>query len=409
MAEESIRNSDELVQLCAGVAGAFCVVEPSGRVRLVNPEAEQVLGIGAEDLLGTTLWEVLPQPMTAAVRSAAEAALAGARRRSIDEPIALLDRWFRATVTPASIGLIIHLVDVTEHERSLARARLQEADFDALLTSWGLTVAVVDRDLRYQHLFNPHADFDPDAYLGKRDYEIDDNAGTQALASLKREVVEAGRSIRREITFPLSTGEQTYLFHAEPVRDPAGGISGVKTVALDVTELRQAEEAAATDHLTGAANRRSMDTLVLQEVLRTTRYGTASSLIALDIDHFKLVNDRYGHMTGDAIIRAVVDCLRAELRAADSIARWGGEEFVVLLPETEHDEAVRAAERMRRRVESQAFGEVQRVTISLGVATARPGDRADDLIARADAALYRAKRHGRNQVVADRGRPDGDC
>jgi diguanylate cyclase (GGDEF)-like protein/PAS domain S-box-containing protein len=392
----------ELVEMSAGVDGALCVIDPAGRIQLANPEAERVLGVGREELVGTPLWEVLPQPAALAMRGAAEAALADARRRTVDGPLELSDRSFRATVTRVSRGLVVHLVDVTEHEHSRARARLQEESLDGLLTSWGLVVAFADRDLRYRQVYNVHEDFDPDACLGMRDYEIDDNAGTQALAGLKREVVETGRSIRREISFPLSGGKRTYLFHAEPVLDPRGAISGAKTVALDITDLRRAEAEAATDHLTGAANRRSMETLVRQEVSRTRRYGTLSSLIAIDIDHFKRVNDRHGHIVGDAIIKAVVECLRAELRSADSVARWGGEEFLVLLPETEHEEAVRVAERMRQRVATHAFGEVDHVAISLGVATARIGDRVRDLLARADAALYRAKREGRNRVVADR-------
>jgi diguanylate cyclase (GGDEF)-like protein len=123
----------------------------------------------------------------------------------------------------------------------------------------------------------------------------------------------------------------------------------------------------------------------------------------LDLDRFKAVNDRWGHAAGDEVLRALAGALRAELRACDLGARFGGEEFLVLLTDTQLDDAMRAAERIRRRIaalEIDAGEALLRVTVSIGVAQLREGEAVDAAIARADAALYRAKAEGRDRCVA---------
>ncbi|MDO8860403.1 diguanylate cyclase [Haliea sp. E1-2-M8] len=162
-------------------------------------------------------------------------------------------------------------------------------------------------------------------------------------------------------------------------------------------------ELATTDSLTGIINRYRIDHLVRVALANAERYGHAFSLVLFDIDHFKKVNDTYGHEEGDRILKTLVSSLKSCLREGDQLGRWGGEEFLVLAPYTDLDGATEFAERLRARVEATDFGLRDPVTVSLGVAEWLPGDSLKSLLVRADGAMYRAKETGRNRVVAASG------
>ena len=162
--------------------------------------------------------------------------------------------------------------------------------------------------------------------------------------------------------------------------------------------LGENERLATRDSLTGLANRRLFDESLQREVARAQRLSTPLSLLVFDVDHFKQVNDTYGHQTGDTVLREVADALVANTKNYDVAARYGGDEFVVLLPGCSRDDALRVAERVRASI-ARAVGEAP-VTISAGVATVP--DNATDaerLMAAADSALYDAKRTGRDRVA----------
>lgn len=163
--------------------------------------------------------------------------------------------------------------------------------------------------------------------------------------------------------------------------------------------LDTCEEAAFTDHLTGLANRRRFERQLEREVTRTLRYGHPFCLLLLDIDHFKTVNDTYGHDVGDEAIRRLANSLQAGTRGIDLAARIGGEEFAIILPETDFNNGVDVAERLRLAIKATEIPQVRHITASFGVAEfplcAQTGR---ELIAAADAAMYEAKRGGRDRV-----------
>lgn len=168
---------------------------------------------------------------------------------------------------------------------------------------------------------------------------------------------------------------------------------------------KRAEEAhlkSKTDPLTGLANRFGYDQQLANELERFQRYGTTFSLCVADIDFFKRINDEYGHLAGDKVLRLMARILRANLRNVDFIARFGGEEFVILMPSTDGPSAHTAAEKVRVAVEQSPFNfqsKPVQITVSFGIAEVRSDDSSETLFGRADACLYEAKRSGRNRVV----------
>jgi two-component system cell cycle response regulator len=176
----------------------------------------------------------------------------------------------------------------------------------------------------------------------------------------------------------------------------------------DITERRRAEDElrrlALTDALTGSANRRHFMERAAFEFARMRRYGNPVSLVMLDVDHFKRVNDTHGHAAGDAALILLVKCCRGLLRDTDLVGRLGGEEFALLLPDATVDAAFQVAERVRLNLadlEIAADGVAFRFTVSMGVADCQPGDISiEQSIGRADRALYRAKTEGRDRTLA---------
>ena len=158
------------------------------------------------------------------------------------------------------------------------------------------------------------------------------------------------------------------------------------------------EQVASTDRLTGAWNRRRLEESVRGEMERMARYGDSLCLLLIDVDRFKPINDQYGHAVGDAVLQRLTALLQGALRKVDSLSRWGGEEFVVLCPNTSRSTASAVAERLRREVAANHFATVGSVSVSIGVAECAAGESWEEWFARADAALYRAKSEGRNQV-----------
>jgi diguanylate cyclase (GGDEF)-like protein len=164
--------------------------------------------------------------------------------------------------------------------------------------------------------------------------------------------------------------------------------------------IERAKELAYLDGLTGIFNRRFFEMRITEELERANRYTTQLSVIMLDIDHFKRLNDEFGHLLGDEVLRQVSTIFRQQVRKGDVVCRFGGEEFALLLPQTSGEQAQEAAEKLRRLVENWNFPGVPRpVTISAGIACYPENGRTrDQIVSSADAALYSAKQTGRNRV-----------
>ncbi|HWS02297.1 MAG TPA: GGDEF domain-containing protein [Gammaproteobacteria bacterium] len=172
-------------------------------------------------------------------------------------------------------------------------------------------------------------------------------------------------------------------------------------------QLEEARYEASTDALTGLANRKAFDSALLEQTQIARETGSECCLIMADIDHFKHFNDNHGHLIGDKLLRFVSNILKDSLKGQDLVARFGGEEFAILLPNTPLRGALAVAESLRARVQSQRLRRTDTqqpiggVTLSLGIAAFKPSDAPESLIARADAALYQSKHLGRNRVTLE--------
>ncbi len=184
----------------------------------------------------------------------------------------------------------------------------------------------------------------------------------------------------------------------------------LQTSSTEVTVLRERLESARreslTDPLTGISNRKAFDTELAESIERAVESGEPLSLLMCDIDHFKIFNDTWGHQTGDQVLRLVANCISENVKGRDTAARFGGEEFVVILPQTSLADAMSLAEQIRMKVESKKLvkkstGDILgAITISIGVAQYNPSENAAEFVRRADACMYAAKHGGRNRVAS---------
>ena len=236
------------------------------------------------------------------------------------------------------------------------------------------------------------------------------------MAEAVEQAAQGGADVECDCTLVLADGSHKHVhFQAEVSRDAEGRAVSLLCTVQDISERKRMEaelrELAATDALTGLPNRRHFMLQLGSELARVQRQPSLkSALLMLDLDHFKLVNDNYGHGVGDAVLRHFAELAGNEMRKVDTLGRLGGEEFAILLPDTDLPGAQFVAERLRQRVESSAFlskGQPVALTVSVGIGLIDPADHSvEAVLARCDQALYVAKRKGRNRVELNE-RPAG--
>ena len=266
----------------------------------------------------------------------------------------------------------------------------------AALDNWNMRLPDESTILRFRHLLEKHA------------------LAAQMLAAVNAVLSSKGLLLKAGTQWPgrYSTVVGLSNFLVSMITLP--GVSALamrlnslqarlKQQRLDLkAALNRIQDLATLDDLTGLANRRRARELLLTEVTRVDRAVQPFSVALLDLDHFKQLNDRFGHAGGDQILRCFSEAARASVRSVDTVARWGGEEFLILMPEADVSHAFDAIERLREHIAMLSVTSGQgdmHFTFSAGVAGHRLGQSVDDTIVRADRALYSAKAAGRNRVV----------
>ena len=216
------------------------------------------------------------------------------------------------------------------------------------------------------------------------------------------ETIKKGKSWSGEIKNRKKDGTSYWLLiNIDSVYDSKGRHVAYRSIMQDISDRKLAEELAVTDALTGIYNRLHLDRILETELQRSKRHHNALSVILIDIDNFKDVNDIYGHLVGDIILKEISHILRSNIRNTDTLGRWGGEEFLIILPNTELESAKVLAQKIRESIQKYDFSVVHTRTGSFGVAGWKEYDTKDTLIKRADEALYRAKKDGRNVVKVE--------
>jgi diguanylate cyclase (GGDEF)-like protein/PAS domain S-box-containing protein len=328
------------------------------------------------------------------------------------------------------VGAFYVSLERENRRRMLAQAALERSTLlvSAVVEGTSDIIVVKDREGRYLLANGAAASYlqrRPEEILGRTDAELMSPEAAATVRASDREILDAGEARVLEQHLVNGGEPRTFLSTKAPYRDAAGGILGVISVSRDITERKLLElkvaEQAVRDPLTGLFNRGYMDETLAREISRARRRDAPVSVVMIDLDHFKRLNDTHGHAAGDAVLKRFAELLRGSVRREDVACRYGGEEFAVILPEMTPEKARERAESLRATVEQMQvdLGETTlgSVSASLGVAGfPAHGATGAGVLAAADAALYRAKGEGRNRVVmgesadrtaADRER-DGD-
>ncbi len=375
-----------------------------------NHRGERVI---APDILSHPDWQSV---RGAALRAGVAACWSEPISASDGEVLGAFDVYHAQPVAPdrsdiSRIGFATNLAAIAiENRKSREKLVEQARTFRTLSENAPDNIARYDTECRliYHNPMLEKTMHKPSAQLlGRRPTEHVNGSLLDDYEAKLWSVLKTGKAAEFELEIPTPAGMAYHWLHMVAERDAAGKITGVLAMGRDITERKRMQEElerqARSDYLTGLTNRRHFLELAENELSRVARYGGALSLIMFDVDHFKRINDTRGHSIGDLVLQSIAATTRETMRENDIVGRIGGEEFVVLLPETGKSRAVEAAERLRSAIAASEVGlkggESIRVTASFGVVTlADESTGIDELLIRADAAMYEAKEGGRNRV-----------
>ncbi len=324
-------------------------------------------------------------------------------------------------------GLMRGLANKTEQ----LRASVRELNFQKQALDEHAIVSIADPQGRITYvndLFCAVSQYDRAELLGQDHRIVNSQRHPKGFFNDLWRTIASGRVWQGEVCNRRKDGSYYWVNTTIlPIMDEAGQLERYVSVRTDISAIKQAEallesnqerleklveqrtaalaereasfqRLSETDMLTGVANRRKFDEILQIEASRAQRHGLPLSLVMIDIDHFKSLNDSYGHQTGDAVLVEFARLISGSIRAHDLFARWGGEEFTLLAPLCDNDNTCQLANKLRQLVADHVFTDVGQVTASFGVATYQPDEAVDDLLSRADQALYAAKSGGRNRV-----------
>ncbi|ADR35088.1 diguanylate cyclase with PAS/PAC sensor [Sulfuricurvum kujiense DSM 16994] len=296
-------------------------------------------------------------------------------------------------------GMIIDMSEIKKSENEINKLSKVIEQIDD-------TVAITDKQgiITYvNQAFCKHTGFTENEVLGEsfrilKSDRYDNNFYKKLWITISNGDIFRDTVINRKKNGDLYYEDKTITPLKDEKDNIIGYVSTGKDVTLETLMNQEIQRIATIDQLTGIYNRHKFEELFILETERSRRFLQPLSLILIDIDHFKVVNDTYGHDVGDEVLKTLADVIGENIRKIDIFARWGGEEFLVLSPNTDLKNVQKLAEKLRSAVENAFFPTVHHVTISLGISTFREEDTFTTLFKRIDQGLYYAKEHGRNQI-----------
>ena len=415
-----MRQTADLEQALDHIGAYVYIKDTAGRYRFANQRVRELFGIGLEQIVGKRDDSFFsPETAEAIFQNDAQVLRDGLtlereeRNRVLGEAF---DRVYWSVKQPLYdadgriSGLLGVSTDITERKRMEAALREKEQLLTTVLDNVGAFIYMKSADYRYLYV-NPLAasvfNQPAEQIIGRRDEELGPPEQVAHFRELDEQVFQRGETMSGIEHVTLPSGELRYFLSVKvPLRNEAGDLYAFLGMSTDITERQRLENEllrlATTDELTQLDNRRRFFQRGEQAVAHAARYGEPLSLMMVDIDHFKPINDEFGHATGDLVIRQVANILRLTVREADTVGRLGGEEFALLLPQTPLESAMQLAERLRADVAASNLPELagRTISISIGVAPHQPDDSLTRLLRRADISLYAAKHEGRNCVRA---------
>jgi diguanylate cyclase (GGDEF)-like protein/PAS domain S-box-containing protein len=410
------RSEQHMIDIGSSMGEGLFTLDPDGKVDYVNPTASEILGYPVEALLGMESASFIDvQTAGHPIKIAAKEG----RKLQVSEDI-----FVRKDGQKVTVRYSVAPIDFDEHRSGVVCV------FSDITIERRVQRMAEREHLLYLH--GPIVVFDwiakegwPVEYVSssitKWGYDQDELLqGDITFSSivheddLQRIIDEANRyadlgaqDFEQYYRIKKRDGEIIWVYDYMAIhRDKNGVVTHFYGYLLDVTELKSSEilakELADHDPLTGIYNRQRFDEEFLTEFTRMRRYGNALSLIMFDIDHFKDVNDTFGHLIGDSVLQEISSLVGKGLRSLDCFVRWGGEEFMVLLPETTLGAAVHVAEKMRQRISDHDFKGAGHITSSFGVVDVTRFADGESCLSAVDALLYQAKQNGRDRVEVDK-------
>jgi diguanylate cyclase (GGDEF)-like protein/PAS domain S-box-containing protein len=302
------------------------------------------------------------------------------------------------------VPYVIHVVrDITEKVLTEKQLKESESRLNLIIEkspigifSYSLDGVVIKANTRFAEIIGAPKK----AILGFDVFKINNEKMREAISRTL-----SGESANYEDYYTSTLSGKSVFVRASyvPLVNEEGNLVGGLGIVEDFSDRKRLEEEilklSVTDKLTQIYNRMKLDEVLDQEVIRAKRTNQTFCAILMDIDHFKSVNDNFGHQVGDVVLIEVASLLKTEVRAADVVGRWGGEEFLIIASQSNREGGVKLAEKLRILIENHEFSCPHKITCSFGVATYQKGCTPSTLVSRADEALYIAKRNGRNRVI----------